>query len=245
VLPVDTVEYFQKQAGRRIRRGTYSAQVVLWLMIVQRLHAVGTLAAAVQLLIQGAAQPLLQDCRRVRRRRISARTGGYCQARHKAPTLLCKQVVAEITHRLRQVLGLTEQSGPRVYVLDGSSLELEHSPELVRGYPPAQNQHGVSHWPVLKIVVLHEMQTAPAEAPQWGPMYGPQAVSEQGLAEKAMDQLPAASVILEDRNFGVLWVAYAAQRRGLDGWRQTPSFAAAGRCKRPGAAGISRRICTR
>src|SRR5208283_321599 len=214
-LSVGAVEYFQKQAGVRIRRGIYSAQVVLWLMIIQRLHAVGTLTAAVQLLIHGAGQPLLQNCRRVRKRRISSRTGGYCQARQKIPAVLCRQVCAEITCQLRRLLGLEEHSGPRVYLLDGSSLELEHSRELLESYPPAQNQYGVSHWPVLKIVVLHEVETALAEEPQWGPMYGPQAVSEQGLAEKAMDQLPAHSVILGDRNFGVLWVAYAAQQRDL------------------------------
>lgn len=214
-LSVGAVAYFQKQAGMPVRRGIYSAQVVLWLMIMQRLHAVGTLAAAVQLLIQGMAQPLLQNCRRVRWRRISPRTGGYCQARQKLPTVLCRQVSGEITHQLRQILGVEERSGPCVYLLDGSSLELEHSRELVRSYPPAQNQHGVSHWPVLKIVVLHEVETALAEEPQWGPMYGSQAVSEQALAEKAMDRLPVHSVILGDRNFGVLWVAYAAQQRGL------------------------------
>ena len=89
VLSDGVLEYLQKQAGLKIRRGVYSAPVVLWLMILQRLHAVGTLAAAVQLLIQGAADPLLQNCRRVRNRRISARTGGYCQARAKLPKLLC------------------------------------------------------------------------------------------------------------------------------------------------------------
>ncbi len=46
-------------------------------------------------------------------------------------------------------------------------------------------------------------------------MYGPQAVSEQELAEKAMETLPAQSVLMGDRNFGLLWVAYAAQRREL------------------------------
>ncbi|HXM45869.1 MAG TPA: hypothetical protein VN924_31825 [Bryobacteraceae bacterium] len=80
-------------------------------------------------------------------------------------------------HPLRRILGLEQRSGPFVYLLDGSSLKLEHSRELVRSYPPAQNQHGVSHWPVLKIVVLHEVETALAEEPQWGPMYGSQAVS--------------------------------------------------------------------
>lgn len=214
-LSVAVLDYFQKQAGMRIRRGIYSMQVVLWLMMLQRLHGVGTLAAAVQLLIQGAAQPLLQNCRRVRKRRISARTGGYCHARQKAPLVLCRKVSQEITHQLRKLLGLEDGSAPRLYLLDGSALELEHSQELARRYPPAQNQNGVSHWPVVRIVVLHEVETALAEEPQWGPMYGAQAVSEQELAGKAMGQLPPQSVILGDRNFGVLWVAYEAQQRGL------------------------------
>ena len=68
VLSVGVLEYLQQQAGMKVRRSVYSAQVVLWMMILQRLHSVGTLAAAVQLLIQGAADPLLQNCRRVRTR---------------------------------------------------------------------------------------------------------------------------------------------------------------------------------
>ena len=214
-LTVGAVEYFQQQTKMRIRRGVYCAQVVLWLMMLQRLHTVGTLAAAVQLLIQGAATPLLQNCRRVRKGRISARTGGYCQARQKLPTLLCRKVSREITEQLRKMLGLEDPGAPRVYLLDGSSLELEHSRELVGSYPPAQNQHGVSHWPVLRMVVLHELATGLAEEPQWGPMYGAKAVSEQELAEEAMDRLPAQSVIVGDRNFGVLWVAHAAHQRDL------------------------------
>jgi len=214
-LTVGAVEYFQRQAKMRIRRGVYGAQVVLWLMMLQRLHRTGTLAAAVQLLIQGAAAPLLQNCRRVRKGRISARTGGYCQARQKLPTLLCREVSREITEQLRTMLGLMDQGTPRIYLLDGSSLELEHSRELVRSYPPAQNQHGASHWPVLRMVVLHELETGLAEEPQWGPMYGAQAVSEQELAEQAMDRLPVDAVLLGDRNFGVLWVAHAAQQRNL------------------------------
>lgn len=214
-LSVGVLVYFQKQAGWKIRRGIYSAQVVLWLMILQRLNEVGTLAAAVQLLIQGAAGPLMQNCRRVLTKRISARTGGYCQARHKLPALLCRQVSREITERLRNMLSPEDAGAPRVYVLDGSSVELEHSKELMRNYPPSKNQFTVSHWPVLRIVVLHEMATGLAEEPQWGPMYGDKAVSEQELAAQALDRLPAQAMLVGDRNFGVLWVAYEAQKRGL------------------------------
>jgi hypothetical protein len=40
-------------------------------------------------------------------------------------------------------------------------------------------------------------------------------VSEQQLAESAMDSLPPGSVVMGDRNFGIFSIAYAAQQRGL------------------------------
>ncbi len=205
ILSAGVLEYLQKQTGMKIRRGVYSAQVVLWLMMLQRLHPLGTLAAAVQLLIQGAAGPCLQNCRRVQKKRISGRTGGYCQARQKLPTTLCRQVGREMMEQLRKMLGLEDHDAPRVYLLDGSSVELEHNREFAKSYPPAQNQHGASHWPVLKMVVLHELKSGLAEEPSWGPMYGPEAVSEQELAATSLDRLPAGALILGDRNFGVLW----------------------------------------
>src|ERR1700685_1742370 len=98
------LEYLQQQAGMKLRRGIYGPAVVLWLMMLQRLHPRGTAVSAVQLLIGGAADPLLVDCRRVQRQRISARTGGYCQARQKLPKLMCRQVSEEIVERLRRML---------------------------------------------------------------------------------------------------------------------------------------------
>lgn len=216
VVSVAFLEYLQRRRSTKLRRGIYSARVVLWLMMLQRLHAGATLATAVHLLHQGSADALLDNCRRVRRRRgISVRTGGYCQARLKLPKLLCRQVCREMIEQLRKILGQQDGS-PSVFVLDGSSLELEHCRQLVRKYPPAENQNGKSHWPVLRIVVLHDVEAGLAQPPCWGPMYGPEAVSEQELAEKAMETLPAQSVLMGDRNFGVLWVVHAAQQRGLD-----------------------------
>ena len=215
-LSSGVLQYLQTHPQHRVRRGIYAAPVVLWLMILQRLNAEGTLAAAVQLLLQGAAAPLLPNCKRVRGRRISARTGGYCRARQKLPTLLCRQAMHEMLLQLREKVGGNQPGQRPVFVLDGSSLELEHSRELVRHYPPAQNQHGRAHWPVLRVVVLHELYSGLAEEPCWGAMYGEKAVSEQELAEQAMQALPSQAVVLGDRNFGVLWTAYAAQQRGHD-----------------------------
>ncbi len=94
-LSMGALEYWQQQAGLRVRRGIYAAQVVLWLMIVQRLEPGGTLARPVQELRQGIAEPLLSTCKRVKEKRVSGNTGGYCRARQKLPKLLCRQVMRE------------------------------------------------------------------------------------------------------------------------------------------------------
>jgi hypothetical protein len=210
------VEYLQKQAGVKMRRSIYTAAVVIWLMILQRLQAGGgTLTTAVEALLGGAADGLLSGCERARQKRISHRTGGYSHARQRLPKLLCRQVTTELVTRLREILN--PGGGSASYLLDGSSLELEASPSLRKIYPPAENQHGRAHFPVVRIVVLHELETGLAEEPRWGPMYGGEAVSEQMLAERAMDALAPGSTVVGDSNFGVFSIAWGAQQRGLAG----------------------------
>jgi hypothetical protein len=121
--------------------------------------------------------------------------------------------MAELVLRLREMLN--PEGGRPSYLLDGSSLELEATPSLRKAYPPGENQHGRAHWPVLRIVVLHELETGLAEEPHWGPMYGTEAVSEPYLAEKAMDALAPDSILVGDRNFGVFSIVWAAHQRGL------------------------------
>jgi putative transposase len=211
---VGVVEYLQKQMGLKVRRSIFTAQVVMWLMIRQRLQRGGTLASGVESLLCGEADGLLSGCKRAREKRISHRTGGYSHARQRLPQLLCRQVLAELVTRLREIVN--PGGGRLAYVLDGSSLELEASPTLVKQYPPAQNQYGRAHWPVLRMVVMHEASTGLAEIPHWGPMYGAAAESEQELAEKAMAALAAGSIVIGDRNFGVFSIAWSAQQHGLD-----------------------------
>jgi hypothetical protein len=121
----------------------------------------------------------------------------------------------ELIERLRTRLLVSGEVLPqRTYLLDGSSLQLEHEPELVNAFPPASNQHGKSHWPVLRVVVLHDLETGLAERPYWGPLNGRKAISEQALAEHAMAHVPSGSVIVGDRNFGIFSTAYHAQKAG-------------------------------
>ena len=162
------MEYLQQQARMKIRRSVYTAQVVIWLMIRQWLQPKGTLATSVEALLAGAADGLLSGCGRAQQKRISRRIGGYSHARQRLPKRLCWQVMTELVLRLREMLN--PEGGRPAYLLDGSSLELEASPSLRKAYPPGENQHGRAHWPVLRIVVLHELETGLAEEPHWGPM---------------------------------------------------------------------------
>jgi hypothetical protein len=216
LAPAELFRLLQRQQGVVVRDGIFSARLVIWMMIQQRLHARGTLASSVEQLVQGRFDALLSRCKRVREKRIALSTGGYCQARQHLPKLLVSRSMDELIERLRdRLLESSPRLAQRVYLLDGSSLQLEHEPELVRAYPPASNQHGKAHWPVLRIVVLHDLETGLAERPYWGPLNGRHAVSEQALAQRAIEHVPAESVIVGDRNFGIFATVYGAQRKGL------------------------------
>jgi hypothetical protein len=92
-------------------------------------------------------------------------------------------------------------------------MRMAHTPELCKIYPPGSNQHGESHWPLLRVLVAHDLQTGLAMRPEWGAMHGDEAVSEQALLERAINRLPAQAAVVGDANFGVFSVAYAAAQR--------------------------------
>jgi hypothetical protein len=146
---------------------------------------------------------------------ISANTAAYNQARQRLPLPVVEQICDRIFDQLMERMAPTCSPGSRrAFLLDGSSLRLAHSPAVVRQFPPAGNQYGESHWPVIRVLVAHDLQTGLAMRPHWGPMYGPDAVSEQGLLETAIDRLPAGATVIGDSNFGVFSVAWTAAQKG-------------------------------
>jgi len=179
-------------------------------MILQQLDARGTQEQVVQKLAAGRLQHMLPKSKRARAKKISANTGTYCTACRQFPLALlekaCAQMLAELAKRIHPGADL----GPVVLLVDGSSFSLEHDQELLQHYPPARNQNGAAHWGMMRVVVLHDVHTGIALYPQWGPMYGDQAVAEQELAERALEKAPPGSVVLGDANFGIFSFAYRA-----------------------------------
>lgn len=136
LAPAELFRLLQRQMGVTVRNGIYSARLVVWMMINQRLQARGTLASSVEQLVQGRFDPLLSRCKRVQEKKIALSTGGYCQARQHLPKLLVSRSMEELIERLRSRLLAGGSPLPqRVYLLDGSSLQLEHKAELVEAFP--------------------------------------------------------------------------------------------------------------
>jgi len=193
------------------RQGKWSAWMVIWLIIFQRLHPKGTLAVAVREMLTEPGQVLPRQAKGQKRRgRLSANTSAYSQARSRMPLEVVEEVSDLIFESLAQQPKLLPGLDRPMFLLDGSSLLLSHNKALVAAYPPASNQNGVSHWPVMRVAVAHDVVSALATRPAWGPMYGKQATSEQGLTKTLIARLPARCGVMGDRNYGVFSMAYHA-----------------------------------
>lgn len=199
----------------------YSPLVVLWLMMRQRLQGAAPLEAVVLDLLHDLPAGFWPNpCKRVRDWQqsgepVSGNTAAYNQARQKLPLPVVEQSCDRLFDQLRERMAPNYPPGSRcAFLLDGSSMRLAHSPAVVRQFPPATNQHGESHWPVIRVLVAHDLQTGLALRPHWGPMYGPDAVSEQGLLATAIGRLPAGATVIGDSNFGVFSVAWTAAQKG-------------------------------
>jgi len=219
LLPATFVS--QALLGFKVREFSrvYSSLVVIWLMIWQRLQVGGTMKTAVVEVVRGLPASFWpQPCKRLRVAgeggTLSSNTGGYNQARQNLSLAVVEQCC---DHVLEQLLAATRAAQPEqrpAFFLDGTSLRTPHRKEITAQYPPASNQNGPSHWPVIRVLVAHDLYTGLALRPAWGPMYGEHAVSEQGLLKTLIQRLPSGALVGGDANFGVFSVAYEAKQQG-------------------------------
>lgn len=183
----------------------YTTLVTLWMLTLQRLGGGASLAKAVKT-IRESGKNLLPNNKRVREGTLSGGSGAYSEARKRLPLdaveLFASSVCQSLVERSPSWFG--EQ---RAYIIDGTTVTLSPTSELCKAYPPAINQHGVTVWPVLLILVAHELQSGCALAPELGAMYGNENTSEAKLAAAIVKQLPRRSIAIADSGFGIFSVA--------------------------------------
>jgi hypothetical protein len=220
LLPCDFFWSALRQAQVRESNRVYTSGVVVWLMICQRLQTQGTLESAVVELLAGLPSSFWpQPCKRLERagekggRRLSQETGAYNKARQELSLPVVQQCCDHAFQQLIEQAQLVPDRRP-TFFFDGTTVRMPHTSELAAAYPPTSNQHGDSHWPLLRLLVAHDLDTGLALRPEWGPVNGQQAVSEQRLLERMIDRLPRQAVVGGDCNFGVFSVAYTADHSG-------------------------------
>ena len=195
-------------------RMVYTKGVTLWMLILQRLGNGLSLEDTVSHIINHD-RDLLPENKRVRDGTLSENSSGYYQAKKN----LSIESIHEFSSAVCDYLGRTSEpvfGSQRVFIIDGTTITLEPTPQLKRAFPPAPNQHGESVWPVAMLMVANEMQSGCALLPQIDPMYGPQRSSEAEQARRIARRLPANSVVMADAGFGIFSVGYHSTQAGHD-----------------------------
>jgi putative transposase len=207
VLSREYFEQLSQQLGIATAKSIFNWMTIIYGMILQRLSSKGTLNAIMADLISVLDQ--FSDHRRVRDKTVSANPGGFCRARGRMAMSVVEGSFDHLFETLHRQ-GIRTADEPSEFLLDGTTLTLQATPELKKVYPPARNQHGESHWPIMRVVVAHSLRTGFATRPAWSS----KDISEQVLADQAIEYLPPGSTIIADRNFGVFSTAYHAFTTG-------------------------------
>ena len=195
-------------------RMIYTKGVTLWMLILQRLGNSLSLEATVSQIITHD-RDLLPDNKRVREGTLSENSSGYYNAKKNLPI----ESIHEFSSAVCDYLGRAGEpvfGSQRVFIIDGTTITLEPTPQLKRAFPPATNQHGESVWPVAMLMVANEMQSGCALLPQIDPMYGPKRSSEAEQARRIVRRLPENSVVMADAGFGIFSVGYHSTQAGHD-----------------------------
>ena len=192
----------------------YTPWVTVWLLVYQRLNRNATLETAVAELLQSLESFAVTN-KRAREGTLSSRTGSYSRSRSRLRVDVADAVADHVS---RAVAGTASPSwsGRRVFILDGTTVALSSQKALRERWPPGRNQHGENTWPIPLLVVAHELESGAAVRPEIGAMSGANADSELSLAKQLIGRLPAQSVLMADRNFGVFGFVHAAVAAGHD-----------------------------
>lgn len=209
LIPADEMPAYDLQ---RSPATVYTTLVTLWLIVLQRLQGGVSLVQAVKDL-QTRHRHLLPDNKRVREDTLSENSSTFSRARSRLPLETVRAFATQVSTALID-RAPPWFAGRRAFLIDGTTVTLAPTPELQRAYPPATNQHGVSVWPVLLLLVAHELQSGVALLPELGAMYGVGNTSEAAQAVALAQRLPPESLVLADANFGIFSVAWAMRTAG-------------------------------
>lgn len=216
-LYVELLSEYEEVEDPLGRKQIFTPILTMWLMMLQGLEG-SSMSKALGLLERGSADLILKEHPRGgKARRLSSNTGGYSHAKSR----LCVEDVEDAVELLHEGLSQRQNAGCEVWgrpvkLLDGTTIFLERTPAIEKEFPRGHNVHGELNHPELRIVFATDASSGVMTKPQFGPMRGKSAVSEQTLSAKVIEELERGTLLVGDRNFGVFSVVSHASRYGKD-----------------------------
>jgi hypothetical protein len=192
--------------------------LTIWLMMLQSLSG-GSMKSALGELMKGAADVLLeQHPRGGRAKYLSTNTGGFSHAKSRLTVEEVDEKIDLLNEGLSNCRSAKKGSSisNRVKILDGTTFFLERTAAIEASFPRGRNVRGELNHPELRVVFATDALSGVMTKPQFGPMRGPKATSEQGLCAKVLEEVESGTLLVGDRNFGVFSVVSHASRYGND-----------------------------
>ena len=195
------------------RRRIFTPAVTIWLMIRQRMES-------------GCSQSKIMDSVAGRKvlvnhfegKEISRNTGGFSQARGRLTVAEVEAVADRLDAEITKLRSAATICNRKVFLIDGTTFSLPRERGLLKKFPPcpARAKSKTARFPIAHVALAVDAYTGVASRPEIGAMYGAKAIHETKLALPVMQRLPKGSVIIGDRGFGSISIAYYAQQSGQD-----------------------------
>ncbi len=191
----------------------FTPLIVVWCLVFQRLNEDHSCDAVVSHVGSKAVDHLDDRHQEPPSQRMrSESTSGFCQARQALPLEVLEEA---LRHTARQIQEMAGESalwlGHPVALLDGTTILLYPSKDLVEHYGQHSNQHGTTYWVLVRLTAAFCLLTGALLDLAEGSLLR----SEQFLARSVLAHLPQGSVCVGDQNFGVFSVAQAARHHSL------------------------------
>ena len=191
----------------------YTHAATLFALVLQRLGGGLTLKQTVKRMTDQHVDLMRQDNRRVRTGTLSQNASAYDKARRNMPlqrvSAFCDATAGLLADQASPPLGRR-----RVYVVDGTTIALPSTKDLAEHFPTARNQHGSSPWPMMNLLVAHELESSCCLTPEIGAMYGSKNAGEVKLFKDLAPRIPDDSIVMADAGMGIYATAHHCRRHG-------------------------------
>lgn len=190
------------ELGHQWRQRIFSPGLTVLSMVYRRLHPDRSIRAALADLAAGNEH--LEK---------APADSSWCQARSRLPEPLWPRLIAHSTQRLQQLAGSQYlYLGRWVYLVDGSTVSMADTAELVEAFGYANTKHGLSRFPVARITFITHAGTEAVVDYRLDPYR----TGEDSQFRAMWDGLPHGCICICDRKFCSFYNLAKLPQRGVD-----------------------------